>query len=1464
MPTDQHALTLKAGQKLGPYEVVAPIGVGGMGEVYRARDPRLGRDVAIKVLPGELSSDPERLRRFEQEARAASKLNHPNILTVFDIGSHAGAPYIVFELLEGSTLRDRLAGGPLALGTAVNIATQIARGLAAAHEKGIVHRDLKPENVFVTGSGHVKILDFGLAKDVKRDAASGAPWEQVTLSSMTVAGTVLGTVGYMSPEQVRGERVDTRSDVFSFGAILYEMLSGRRAFARATGAETMAAILRDHPPDLAAADPAVPSALDQIIRHCLEKRPEDRLQDASDLVSQLGSPAAAESSGPASVSTAAAKRVMLVVLPFENLSRDPEQEYFSDGLTEETIADLGGMASDRLGVIARTSAMSYKGTRKSIAEIGRELGVDFALEGSVRRSANRVRISVQLVRTGDQTHVWAQQYDRELRDILAVQDELGRAISEKVHVELSPAAAAHRPSARALDQAAYDLYLKGRHHLWKVTRPDLERALQYFRQAVEIDPRMAVAYAGLAQSYAVLPIAGGARPRDVFPLAEQSARQALEIDPNSTEALTAMTGLRHWYHWDWAGAEAYARRAIAGNPSSARAHQVFGRLLTNIGRHQEAIAEIDTARRLDPLAPLIIALSADFRLEARLYDEVQPLIRKAHELDPNFWVAHVSAARLYMHRSRFAEALEAAEKARNSSGGHSEPLALIGFCYGALGRRDEAMGILAELERRDAAGYVPATHVATVHVGLGDVVQAMRWLERAFEDRDAWLSELAVEPRWDTLRAHTAFQDLIRRVGFPTSPSAPAAPTTAPLGGGGVAPTSRPPAPEGRARRRPGAVAAAGIAVALVAVGALVWSRVHESRVRWARETAVAEIARLQGKEDLVGAYRVAQRALAAAPDDPSVRQTWTNLVHTGAVTSDPPGANVEIRSFLTGDDDWVSLGVTPIKEAAVPVGLLRWRLTKPGYDALEVGQGLDTLEFRLVPTGSSRPGMVLVPNGSFQLESSNGEVQLPDYWLDRYEVTNREYKAFGDAGGYRRREFWKEPFVRDGRSLTWEEATAEFRDATGRPGPASWELGSYPEGQDDLPVGGVSWYEAAAYAVFAGKQLPTAYHWFRASGAFGIFSEIVAASNFSGKGPTKVGSSGGLGPYGTYDMAGNVKEWCSNAASGGKRYLLGGAWSEATYTFRDADAQPPFERKATFGFRCMLQQEPVAQRLAAEISTLERDPASLKPVGDDIYRAYLSLYDYDRTPLDTRLEASDDSNPAWRKELVSVRATYGDERLPIYLFVPKTSAPPYQPIVYFPGSDAVHTASSQHLWLQLADYLIRSGRALAYPVYKGTYERRVTGPRGPNVLRDVMIERGKDIRRTIDYLETRRDIDASKVSFYGLSLGAQLGPLFLAIEPRFRTGVFFSGGFETWDMPPEADPVNFAPRVKVPVLMVNGREDFDLPYATAQVPMFNMLGTPGPDKRHVVLEGGHIPPHPQEAMKVVLDWLDAHLGPTK
>jgi formylglycine-generating enzyme required for sulfatase activity/dienelactone hydrolase len=675
------------------------------------------------------------------------------------------------------------------------------------------------------------------------------------------------------------------------------------------------------------------------------------------------------------------------------------------------------------------------------------------------------------------------------------------------------------------------------------------------------------------------------------------------------------------------------------------------------------------------------------------------------------------------------------------------------------------------------------------------------------------------------------------------------------------APAAAPAIGGGSSRRWP--TIATITVLGFAAASAVGWAWLRESRLRWVRATAVPEISRLATSADVDGAFRLARQALAIAPDEPLLQQAWVNVEINTSVTTDPPGAAAAVKGFLS-NRDWIPLGTTPVANAAVPFGMVRWRFTKAGYDPLEVsGAGTERSgpPFHLTQAGTAPPGTTFVPQGSVELDV--GGADLPDFWIDIYEVTNRQFKQFVDAGGYRDHAFWREPFVKDGRPLTWDAAMAEFRDATGRPGPSTWNVGSYPDGQDDFPVSGVSWYESAAYAVFAHRELPTIYHWYRASGAFTVFSDLVTVSNFSGRGTARVGESGGLGPYGTYDMAGNVKEWCWNSTNAGKRYVLGGSFADATYQFRDQDAQAPFERRPGFGFRTMTQQAPIAPELLASVVSVERNPAAIKPVANDAFQIYLRQFDYDPKPLDVKLESSEDT-AVWRREKVSVSAAYGNDRVPVYLYIPKSATPPYQAVVMFPGSNATQTSSSATLNLQFADFYVRSGRVLVYPVYQNTYERHIPDKKTRNVLRDIFVQEGKDVRRTMDYLATRGDIDSSRIAFYGISLGGQLAPIFLTIEPRFKTGVLMSGGFETWDLPPEVDPVNYAPHVTQPVLMVNGREDFDLPFATAQVPMFKLLGTPAADKKHAVFAGGHIPADQQAQIREMLDWLDKYLGTVK
>ncbi len=958
-------MRLSAGDRLGRYEILALLGAGGMGEVYRARHLKLEREVAIKVLPGDLEADPERLRRFEREARAASALNHPNIVTIHDIDEHEGRHYIAMELIEGRTLREILLEGEIPLPQIVSLTRQIAEGLAEAHGAGIIHRDLKPENIMITKDGLVKILDFGLAKLTPRDADFGS--ESPTMTQTTKHGVLLGTVPYMSPEQAAGRPGNQLSDQFSFGVVLYEMLCGQRPFQGTSAATVLSAILRDTPVEPRKLRPGTPKELESVVGRCLEKEPGQRFESSADL-------------------------------------------------------------------------------------------------------------SEALVRCGDQSQV-----------------------------------------------------------------------------------------------------------------------------------STGRTGL------------------------------------------------------------------------------------------------------------------------------------------------------------------------------------TLRW------------------------RA---------------------------------------------------AAALIAVLVIIAAVVAWIWSR--DSRARWVRREALPEITRLTESGEIYEAYRLALEAGQYLSEDSKLQGVLDRITLPVSVITDPPGADVFVKGYTTPEAPWEHLGRTPLEEVRIPYALMRWKISKEGFEDFEgapMGTGpLTALAsgFPLDPTGTRPLGMVWVPGGPVERPEFGG-VTLEPYWIDRFEVSNRQFKEFVDAGGYRDRQHWTEPMVDRGRELTWEEATARLHDTTGRPGPATWELGAFAEGREDYPVGGVSWYEAAAYCSWAGKTLPTIFHWHGAT-AQDQFTDILNLSNFETDGPAPVGSFAGLGDYGTLDMAGNVKEWCWNL-SGDKRYILGGAWSDPTYSFKDIDAWLPFERLPTHGFRCVRLSgpapvallEPVTPRFAFGMDA---------PVSDEVFEAYRRLFAYDQTPLDAEVESVDDSAPYWRKEVVSFDAAYGDERVTALLFLPREATPPYQAVIWFPGSDVFLSRSADSLASSyLFDFVPRSGRALVYPIYQGMYERFSLQTLAPNKLRDLTAMWSKDLGRTIDYLEAREDIDHTKLAFYGFSLGANYGPVFDAVDGRFQAAILISGG-HYGKVPPEIDVVNFAPRSRVPTLMINGRDDYLTPVESSQRPFFELLGAPPEDKRHALLDGGHLPPDRRAIIREVLDWLDRYLGP--
>jgi tRNA A-37 threonylcarbamoyl transferase component Bud32/pimeloyl-ACP methyl ester carboxylesterase len=953
------------GETLSHYRILEKIGEGGMGVVYRALDTRLDRTVALKVLRPESVGDPERKWRFVREAKAASALNHPHIITIHDVDTDHGVDFMVMEYVEGTPLNRLIPAGGLPVAEAVGIAARVASALGAAHEAGIVHRDVKPANVIVGPGGRVKVLDFGLAKLVERGSGSGDLTTDSTATAASVVertreGVILGTVAYMSPEQAEGKPVDARSDVFSLGSVIHEMLTGRRPFQGDSYLQTLTAILRDPPPPLGTSRPDVPGRLERIVTRALAKRPEDRYPSAA------------------------------------------------------------GMERDLTGLLG----------------------------GSVE------------------------------------------------------------------------------------------------------------------------------------------------------------------------------------------------------------------------------------------------------------------------------------------------------------------------------AGAVPP-------------------------------------PR----------------------------------------------------RRRLVAVAAC---LLLAAAGVVAWRIAQAARVTRVREKTLPEIGRLVEQQKFVEAWRLARDAEKTLPEEVARLRSgnWT----TFRVTTDPPGADAEFAYYLDAESSWTHAGKTPLEGFPLPLAYYRWRFTLPGYRTVTGTGEAQDVAFRLDPAGSAPDGMVRVPGGPYSLRSLSS-VTLGDFWLDRTEVTNRQFKRFVDAGGYAKREYWKQAFVKDGRTLPFETAVAQFRDATGRPGPATWELGTYAEGREDYPVSGVSWFEAAAYAEFAGKSLPTIYHWYHATGN-GLFSEILRVSNFSGKGAASAGSSGGLGPFGTVDMAGNVKEWCWNAAAG-RRYLLGGGFSDAVYQYTEPDAQVAFDRSPLNGFRCAQYFALPPEEQLREIPVLSRDFTKEKPVSDDVFRVFQGFYAYDKGPLDVKSEGMDDSSPYWRKERVSYLAASGGERIPAVLFLPKNAHPPYQTVVYFPSSQARVIRSSADLDMRFLDFVIRSGRALLHPIYKDTYERHVTArTSGPAFFRDLRIQWSKELGRSLDFVETRPELDAKAIAFYGLSLGAIDGIIFVALEPRIRTAVLAAGGLRFLRVPPEVEPLNFAPRIRIPVLLVAGRYDFGHPYETTQVPLFRALGTPEKDKRHVVFDGGHIPPKIQPLVKEILDWLDRTLGP--
>jgi hypothetical protein len=989
-------MPLAQGITLGPYEIQSLLGSGGMGEVYLARDTRLQRTVAIKILPAHLSSNPDLHARFVQEAKSISSLQHPNICVVHDIGSQDGLDYMVMEYLSGQTLDKVIPRGGLPPNLAVKYAVQMADALARAHAAGIVHRDLKPANIMVDDSGLIKVLDFGLAKL----AAAESPADDISATitgtaTATTPGMIVGTLAYMSPEQAEGKPIDARSDVFSFGAVFYEMLTGKKAFEADSSAALLAAVMRDDPKPVSELRRDVPAELRGIVARCLKKNPADRYASGSELFQEL-------------------KRIRDLLFP-------------ESGAT------------------------------------------------------------------------------------------------------LSPARIMHE------------------------------------------------------------------------------------------------------------------------------------------------------ARRPRILIPLLLL-------------------------------------------------------------------------------------------------------VALIALGIG------------------WL---------------------IRR----------------------------------------------------------------NREVRWAHEIGIPEISRLYDGGQYGAAFALANRAEKAIPNDPALAKLWPVISYNFDIDSTPEGAVVYRREYSEPSAPWEYVGKTPMKNIRQPRGMFLWKLEKPddstvvrttpglfGKLVFALGDTPDTTvvldEVSKTPVGMVRVSPDKYPKTLF-IPGFEGmpELDLPDYWIDQFEVTNKQYKAFVDAGGYQKPEYWKFDFQRDGKKLTRDEAMAQFRDAAGRPGPKDWIQGQYPNGQDDYPVTGISWYEAAAYAEFAGKSLPTIYHWNRASGPFSA-AFIVPLSNFGSTGVVPVGTKQGIGPWGTDDMAGNVKEWTATEAESDKRWVLGGAWDEPNYMFVDPDAQSPWLRAPNIGFRTVKYADAhaVPQQAFAAVPSPRRDYSKEKPVSDQVFQAYRGLYSYDKTSLDVKVEQVGDEDD-WKVEKVTYSAGYSNERAMAYVFLPKKGKPPYQTVLFFPGSNALLLRKFAMYPTAALDGILRSGRAVIYPVYKSTYERgdgwESDVPDTSANWRDHMVMWVKDASRALDYVDSRSDLDHDKIGYYGYSWGSVMGAIIPAVDPRIKANVFALGGMEYSKSLPEVDKINFLPRVKQPTLMLNGHYDFFFPVDSTQIPFYNLLGSKKDQKKRIQYETGHNIPR-NELIKETLNWYDLWLGPVQ
>jgi eukaryotic-like serine/threonine-protein kinase len=663
------------------------------------------------------------------------------------------------------------------------------------------------------------------------------------------------------------------------------------------------------------------------------------------------------------------------------------------------------------------------------------------------------------------------------------------------------------------------------------------------------------------------------------------------------------------------------------------------------------------------------------------------------------------------------------------------------------------------------------------------------------------------------------------------------------------------------------AIPIALLAVISIALGA--WLYRGSERREWARNQSIPEITKLQDDHLSLAAFLLLKKAQQYLPGDARLAQIAQQSTQAVSIASSPPGATVEMKDYLSPDSTWFPLGTTPLKNISVPAGYFRWKISKSGVGEYISAHFMQpNMNFPLDSQVGAPPGMSLVSGGPWRafigFVGRVGPYRLPPYFIDRYEVTNRQYQQFVDAGGYENRKYWTNKFVRNSSELTWDAAMAVFRDTTGRAGPSKWVGGHYPEGRADYPVSGVSWYEASAYAAFVDKSLPAFAEWYAAASPDAT-PYIVQTSNISLSEPAPVGKFQGVGSYGTYDMAGNVREWVTNDTGEGTKFILGGAWNSQTYLYADPQALPPFDRSSENGFRCVRNTTPLAPELTGPVKAFVRDFSKYKPAPDDVFRAYLPLYSYDQTPLHAKVEGVVHDTADWREEKITYDAAYNGERMAAYLFVPKNVHPPYQTVVFCPSARVLDLHDSSNLGdVKFFDYIVQSGRAVLYPIYYGTYERqgKIVYVGAAQTLA-YFANRSKDLGRSLDYLDTRPDIDKNKIAYLGVSMGSAEGVIYTTIaQSRLKTAMFLDGGYFLDTPPAGGDQADFAPRLKIPMLMVNGRDDYVFSLEKSQNPFFRMVGTPPSEKLHVVLNTPHdVTEQKAQLVSAVLGWLDKYLG---